>query len=61
MTGEQNKSEKKLRREELSDEQWQLIEPVLPKLNKPRGRPRGDEREVRNGILMDSAQRSALV
>jgi len=51
MTAKQNKSDKKPRREELSDEQWQLIEPLLPKPDKPRGRPRRDEREVWTGIL----------
>jgi transposase len=51
MTGAQNTRDKKPRREELSDEQWKLIEPLLPKLGKPRGRPRRDEREVWNGIL----------
>ncbi len=52
MPGEHNKCDKKPRREELSDEQWQLIEPLLPKPVKVRGRPRRDEREVWNGILM---------
>ncbi len=51
MTAEQNKPDKKPRREELSDDQWKLIEPLLPKRDKPRGRPRRDEREVWNGIL----------
>jgi transposase len=51
MTAKQNKPDKKPRREELSDEQWQLIEPLLPKPDKPRGRPRRNEREVWNGIL----------
>jgi transposase len=51
MTVKQTTPDKKPRREELSDEQWQLIEPLLPKPDKPRGRPRRNEREVWNGIL----------
>jgi transposase len=52
MTAEANKEcDKKPRREEISDEQWQLIEPLLPKQDKPRGRSRRDDREVLNGIL----------
>ena len=42
------------RREELHDEQWVLIEPLLPKVQRRvdgRGRPRCDDREVLNGIL----------
>ena len=42
------------RREELQDEQWALLEPLLPKVSpRPdgRGRPRCDDREVLNGIL----------
>ena len=40
------------RREELTDEQWALIEPVLPKLRQAgRGRPPRDARAVMNGIL----------
>jgi transposase len=34
----------------LSDEQWVVIEPLLPKL-KSRGRPWQDDREVVEGIL----------
>lgn len=55
MPSEQNKLDKKPRREELSeelsDEQWQLIELLMPKPARPRGRPRRDDREVLNGIL----------
>jgi transposase len=51
MTAAQKSSDKKPRREELSDEQWQLIEPLLPKSDTIRGRPRRDDREVLNGIL----------
>lgn len=40
------------RREELTDEQWALIEPLLPKLKQGgRGRPPRDTRAVMNGIL----------
>ena len=42
------------RREELNDEQWQVIEPLLLKPERRadgRGRPRKDDREVLNGIL----------
>ena len=36
-------------RHELSDEEWAIIQPLLP--NKPRGVPRVDDRRVLNGIL----------
>ena len=42
------------RREELSDEQWAIIEPLLgkmPRRTDGRGRPWRDNREVINGIL----------
>ncbi len=42
------------RREELQDEQWALIEPLLPPSPRRadgRGRPRCDDRAVLNGIL----------
>ena len=40
------------RREELTDEQWALIEPLLPKLKQSgRGRPPRDARSVMNAIL----------
>jgi len=42
------------RREELSDEQWSIIEPLLgemPRRSDGRGRPWRDNREVINGIL----------
>jgi transposase len=42
------------RREELSDEQWAIIEPLLsemPRRSDGRGRPWRDKREVINGIL----------
>ena len=38
-----------MQRHELSDEEWAIIEPLLP--NKPRGVPRVDDRRVINGIL----------
>ncbi len=41
------------RREELTDEQWSLIEPLFdkPSAVMTRGRPRRAEREVLNGVL----------
>jgi transposase len=36
--------------EELRDDQWALIEPLLP-AQKRRGRPRADDRRTLNGIL----------
>src|SRR6188474_1800745 len=42
------------RREELNDEQWKAIEPLLLKPQRRtdgRGRPRKDDRQVLNGIL----------
>ena len=42
------------RREELSDEQWKIIEPLLgemPRREDGRGRPWRDNREVTGGIL----------
>jgi transposase len=36
--------------EELGDEQWELIAPLLPQ-HKRRGRPRADDRRTMNGIL----------
>src|SRR5438105_4764676 len=42
------------RREELTDEQWTLIEPLIPELPRRedgRGRPWRDTREVMNGVL----------
>ena len=38
-----------MRRHELTDEEWAIIQPLLP--NKPRGVPRVDDRRVINGIL----------
>jgi transposase len=42
------------RREELTDEQWAIIEPLLPELPRRadgRGRPWREHREVLNGVL----------
>ena len=36
--------------EELDDQQWELIAPVLPR-HKSRGRPRADDRRTVSGIL----------
>jgi transposase len=38
-----------MRRHELTDFEWKVIEPLLP--NKPRGVPRANDRRVLNGIL----------
>jgi transposase len=43
-----------MRRHELSDEEWAIIEPLLP--NKPRGVPRVDDRRV----IMGSSARGGL-
>ena len=37
-----------MRRYELTDFEWSIMEPLLP--NKPRGVPRADDRKVLNGI-----------
>ena len=39
-----------VRRHELTDEQWQVIEPLLP-VSGVKGRPRVDDRRVINGML----------
>lgn len=41
------------RREELTDEQWTLLEPLFdkPPTVQTRGRPRLEDREILNGIL----------
>jgi transposase len=39
-----------MRRNELTDEHWALIEPLLPR-PKATGRPRADDRRTLNGIL----------
>jgi transposase len=38
-------------RHDLSDEEWAVLEPVIPKKKSKRGRPRKDERQTLNGIL----------
>lgn len=40
-----------MNRHELTNEQWAVIEPLLPKRRKGRGRPRADDRQTLNGIL----------
>ena len=43
-----------MRREELNDKQWEIIEPLIPKpakRNDGKGRPRQDDRSILNGIL----------
>ena len=42
-----------MKRYELTDEQWQLIEPLLPKRTATTGRPPKDPRHMFNGILWD--------
>ena len=38
-------------RHDLTDEQWRVIEPLLPPVKAGRGRPRTDNRKCINGIL----------
>ena len=38
-------------RHELTDEQWAVIEPLIPKQRGGRGRPRNDDRQTLNGVL----------
>jgi transposase len=40
-----------MKRYELTDEQWQLIEPILPKRTATTGRKPKDPRQMLNGIL----------
>jgi transposase len=42
-----------VRRHELSDEHWQMIEPLLP-VSGLKGRPRVDDRRVINGMLFNA-------
>ena len=42
-----------MKRYELTDEQWQLIEPLLPKRTATTGRPPKDPRHMFDGILWD--------
>ena len=42
------------RREELTDEQWEIVEPLIPeppKRDDGKGRPRREDRDTLNGIL----------
>ena len=38
-------------RHDLTDEQWAVLEPFIPKKRRKRGRPRNDNRQTLNGIL----------
>jgi transposase len=38
-------------RDEITDEQWAVIEPLIPKKQSKPGRPRNDEQQTLNGIL----------
>lgn len=38
-------------RHDLTDQQWRVIEPLMPKPSTGRGRPRADDRTTLNGIL----------
>lgn len=38
-------------RHDVTNEQWAVIEPLLPKRRRGRGRPRADDRRTLNGIL----------
>jgi transposase len=38
-------------RHELTDQQWTVIEPLLPKRRRGAGRPRADDRKTLHGIL----------
>lgn len=40
-----------VRRHELTDEQWEKIEPLLPPQKPETGRPRSDHRQMINGML----------
>lgn len=40
-----------MKRHELSEEEWALVEPVLPKSKAKTGRPPRDRRQMLNGIL----------
>ena len=40
-----------MRFSELTDDQWALIEPLLPPREKKRGKPRADDRRTINAIL----------
>ncbi|MCS6846494.1 MAG: IS5 family transposase [Anaerolineae bacterium] len=38
-------------RHDLTDEQWAVIAPLIPKRTRRRGRPRNEDRKTLNGIL----------
>ena len=38
-------------RHNVTDEQWAMIEPLIPKKQSQRGRPRNDERRTLHGML----------
>lgn len=40
-----------MKRHELTNDQWTVIEPLLPKRRRGRGRPRANDRQTLNGIL----------
>ena len=46
-----------VRRYEMSDFEWSIIQPLLP--NKPRGVPRADDLKVINGIEVAPGFRTA--
>ncbi|MEU0512465.1 transposase [Amycolatopsis sp. NPDC006125] len=48
-----------MRRHELTDEQWQVIEPSLP-ASGTKGRPRVDDRRVINGMFGQGQDRGGL-
>ncbi|MBK9126127.1 MAG: transposase [Chloroflexi bacterium] len=35
----------------MTDQQWEILEPLIPKQKPGRGRPRADDRRTLNGIL----------
>jgi transposase len=40
-----------MKRHELTDEQWELVEPMIPKKAAPTGRPARDRRVMLNGVF----------
>ncbi len=40
-----------MKRHELTEEQWQLVQPILPKRTATTGRPPSDSRVMLNGIF----------
>lgn len=49
-----------MRRHQLTDEQWDAVEPVIPVKQARRGRPPEDPREMLDGILWGAADRRAM-